>query len=1121
MRSTRCRRNWLAFLLVVLAQRGSLAADVCLLVDGAPASGLVVAHVDLTAAVRWSGTPAVVPQAVRGENFQDGSTVPLQFVPDADFDAVDRIAGTVLLGLGSESDGRVRLRFGPDDRQSTGPFDGTVSTPSFTVTHDPKEQAGLPSRIEFSSTGKVFDAFRWYDRTYHRELGGFRLIDDAEAKVSRISNGPLATVIRVEARYVRPDGSQPESKPHVTYQWFYFRDRPLVLVTADQRQREPFTWPEWHFLELNFPGDDFPGFVGGEPSGVGQFTGSEESSPFQQWAALVDKTDSIAMLHAGQMSIYDGRTGYGNYLHAHVDTAWSPFSRTSRRMAAWLRIATDDDPASAIRAAAAQLPSRAHVAVTVDTVRSQIEEVRRKVDGSDSPARRETWWHAAGAEQLEAAGRFSEAIAAAAGKTPPGWTVTAAGSLGMILEQTDAGIRLIQLTDVQTGRQWSAPKALPLFTLVLRHTGSKEEVRLDADAAWNEVDVEPVAEDSSAYRLRWAKPHDPRLGNLSVVARLACDRAAGAFRWTLRVDGQSDPWSVWRVVFPQLAVAEPGPEATLFFPRAAGEEKRGAWRQAFSFQGTYPSGWTSMPFMAAYDGGAEGGIYVAVHDPFGGTKDILLKSRPEDRVVQMSIDHPAADMGTAGNSFELSGEAVWRIFRGDWFDAALIYRDWVRNEAAWFPPLTSEGRADTPEWMRNLSVWLVGGGAPADCVEDVKKFQKYMDVPVGFHWYNWHQIPFDNDYPHYFPTKQGFAEAVRELREADIYVMPYINGRLWDTHDRGAEDFQFTQIARAAATKDEQGEPYVEVYGSKETDGSSVELAAMCPTTDLWQGKVRQIVTRLFDECGTAGVYIDQIAAAKPRLCFDSSHGHPLGGGHWWTEHGYWPLMEQLHAAMPQDRMLTTECNAEPYVRWFDGYLTWHWQYDGQVPAFPAVYGGAIQMFGRAYRGGPTKDLALRMKAGQQLVFGEQIGWIHPGVVREEENAAFLRQVVRLRGRLIRYFAAGQMARPPKLLGQIPTVTADWRWSGQWPVTTDAVMTGAWALPDEQRLALLFVNVSDQAVSAQIDFDAARYGLSVDRVHVAKLTAEGAEKSTVMPSAFNKQLSFPPRTGWAWEVRSE
>ena len=50
--------------------------------------------------------------------------------------------------------------------------------------------------------------------------------------------------------------------------------------------------------------------------------------------------------------------------------------------------------------------------------------------------------------------------------------------------------------------------------------------------------------------------------------------------------------------------------------------------------------------------------------------------------------------------------------------------------------------------------------------------------------------------------------------------MPYINGRLWDTRDRGNNDFQFSNLAQPAATKDEQGKPYTEVYGSKETDGS-------------------------------------------------------------------------------------------------------------------------------------------------------------------------------------------------------------------------------------------------------------------------------------------------------------
>jgi hypothetical protein len=267
-------------------------------------------------------------------------------------------------------------------------------------------------------------------------------------------------------------------------------------------------------------------------------------------------------------------------------------------------------------------------------------------------------------------------------------------------------------------------------------------------------------------------------------------------------------------------------------------------------------------------------------------------------------------------------------------------------------------------------------------------------------------------------------------------------------------------------------------------------------------------------------VYIDQVAAAQPPLCFDRSHGHPTGGGDWWTA-AYEDMLRGIRKDMPPDRMLTTECNAEPYAHVFDGYLTWHWQHDGQVPAFPAVYGGVLQMFGRAYRGGSTKDLALRMKAGEQLVYGEQIGWLSPSVVDEAENFAFFRQVVRLRWLLKRYFYAGRMARPPRLIGQIPRVTADWQWSGEWPVTTDALLAGAWSLPDEKRLVLLFVNVSDQELTAACAFDASGYGMAGEAFAVEALTAEGGGEKWTAPRAFRRDVALPGGTALAWEFRGQ
>jgi hypothetical protein len=203
----------------------------------------------------------------------------------------------------------------------------------------------------------------------------------------------------------------------------------------------------------------------------------------------------------------------------------------------------------------------------------------------------------------------------------------------------------------------------------------------------------------------------------------------------------------------------------------------------------------------------------------------------------------------------------------------------------------------------------------------------------------------------------------------------------------------------------------------------------------------------------------------------------------------------------------------------FDGYLMWHWQHDGQVPAFPAIYGGSLQMFGRAYRRGATQKLAMRMKAGQQLVFGEQLGWMGPAIVKyEKENAKFLRQLVRLWWQLRRYFHASRMARPPRLLGEIPTVRADWQWSGEWWVTTDAAMAGAWYLPEESKAVLLFVNVSDEPIDTSLDLDAGKFGIAGEQVRVTTVTSAGESESVVLPRVSKRELALPARTAVAWEL---
>lgn len=177
-------------------------------------------------------------------------------------------------------------------------------------------------------------------------------------------------------------------------------------------------------------------------------------------------------------------------------------------------------------------------------------------------------------------------------------------------------------------------------------------------------------------------------------------------------------------------------------------------------------------------------------------------------------------------------------------------------------------------------------------------------------------------------------------------------------------------------------------------------------------------------------------------------------------------------------------------------------------------------MFGRACRGGPTKDLALRMKAAQQLVFGEQIGWISASVANEKANAAFLRNIARLRGRLVRFFHAGQMARPPKFATALPTITAEWKWGGVRPVTTSAILSGAWELPREKKLALVFVNASDKPVSADLPVDARRYGLGRGSAKVVELGPNHETKLESESGKFPRRLTIAPETACALVITS-
>ncbi len=694
----------------------------------------------------------------------------------------------------------------------------------------------------------------------------------------------------------------------------------------------------------------------------------------------------------------------------------------------------------------------------------------------------------------------------------------------MQLEWSDKNAQLTALKSVPSQTIFTSLEALSLFVLKIRGQNG-EEYECNSIKEWNYVKMESGTD---GYVFTFTGPENiPGEENLSVALQIGKNKQSNTNKWYESAITVSwvqciipEGLSLVNATLLPLSFREFGTKTQAFYPYSSGIVCE-PFTDKKNINIRYPSGFgASMSWFALWDKDGKG-VYVAAHDETTTFKDLIFSSDTINKKVDIALRYPSENLGQANSRFAPC-KIVLTGFQGDWYDAAVLYRDWVKNEAIWYPreSLTIDGRSDTPQWMKELSVWATGSD------KDIEKFQNTFGVPIGFHWYSWHQIPFDNDYPHYFPPKANFEARVAELQKnKNIFVMPYINGRLWDSKDNGTQDSLFTKQALPGVVKQENGRPVLEKYGSKESDGQDVYLGVMCPTAKVWHDKQTEIVLRLakpsdgnFDNKGNYGVnavYIDQTAAAPPRECFDKTHGHTLEGGDWWVQ-AYRNLMNNIHAQLSEGVALTTESNADGYADGFDAFLVWQFQHNGQVPAFAAVYGGAIQLFGRGYDSDGSV-LSSKMKLAESFVFGEQIGWISTSILNESEKLEYMKKVVSLRHKFREYFYKGEMSRPPLLLGDNPRLTGTWSFTGNPSIVfTDAVRTGAWRIPGQNKAILMFANSSNETLELKLAVNLQELGFEPSRIIVVRHSSDG---STQNIGAFPNDIHFEPEEVFVLEIQ--
>lgn len=499
------------------------------------------------------------------------------------------------------------------------------------------------------------------------------------------------------------------------------------------------------------------------------------------------------------------------------------------------------------------------------------------------------------------------------------------------------------------------------------------------------------------------------------TVELTVNLVNGQLEYTSTVTGISagSDWALWEwQVTPVGALALPK-GSTLFENAGFGLTHS----PPTAFSGLYPQ--HTMQFMATYGlGDGSSGVYVAAHDTTAASKTFLFS--PAKHLLgstgAFAVSAIVLGAGVPGSSAP-TWPVVVRVFEGGWWDASQIYRSWVLAHGSWTKQGPMITRDDLPPWLYNLTTWVnshwqqndifnISGGDPAVTANRVGAIAERFGLAkdsLALHWYEWDTLGykegsnytecatevtcgFDTHYPEYFPVRQGFQSALKTMQDLGVRVAPYINGRIFD---KGTKSW--TATAQAAAAK----QAAVSIHADDlslydESYGSLAKFAVMCPHTALWQQTIAKVVGELTNAYGTDGVYIDQIAAAGPRPCWDKTHDHTLGGGdHWVT--GYAEMLRQARVAAGGKKILLTESNSEPFMAGINLFLTLVGFATGDlpggtgatvmVPAFQAVYGGYVLPVGAEFfRNDFLPDPnVFAAKIAAQYVFGAQLGWFSLG----------------------------------------------------------------------------------------------------------------------------------------------
>jgi hypothetical protein len=679
--------------------------------------------------------------------------------------------------------------------------------------------------------------------------------------------------------------------------------------------------------------------------------------------------------------------------------------------------------------------------------------------------------------------------------------------------KVDAGFAVTRLSCLQPQRDFVAPGQVcsPLWRIALRPPSydAKAEVAVDGTAPCALSCEEGRSGEAGSVVLRWRGidlPGEPKA--LDVTVTVSLGRGQALSEWRIAVSNRSQKLGLWAVDFPLLPNLSVSKEGVLATPLGWGVVQTDPAHNA-DYAANYPGLFATMQVTSLADRG--GCLYVSSHDPDGYVKQINWHKHPDKGCIEYFLRQYPEDMGKPGKSYESPYPVVIGCLTGDWYDAAKRYRQWVVAKTPWTPKVPLERFGGSPQWIKENPLWLQTNGCgttePTDSLLNCLDLRRAMpDVPVADQLYWWQkgwpgQTQFDEGYPDtFFDLGRGAVEVqgLKRVREAGVRMLPYTNTNLVDARTKYWKDGGW----RWAALPPEQAsrhEAWIADLNRQAAEGKPVNVA-MCPYTKERGDIVVEWARKAVGEFGFNGVYLDQIACIDATMCFDPSHGHPLGGGKHWVQ-GYRQLLARVQKAIREikpDAILTTESACEPFG-YFDAYLRCNENQGWVTPIWSAVYGGLYSCYGGyLYEEDKFGGCLYAGKFAQLFTYGAQLGWLGlgPQVKERSDWLDYLHELARARYAAAKWMGMGEWLRPPDVQGA-EKITGRWKlFASEYDVTWPAVLSGAFKAADGS-VALAFTNFSGKEQQVTWTTRRADLGLAAGHCEARVLYPQGAAPAAV------------------------